>query len=95
MNYRIDRCRSKDRSQQLVVTDIALEEERPLPGNLCHTIEHFIAAVREIIDNGHGVARGEQCDTGMRSDIAGTTSDQDVHPPAFQESAFMVGIAHR
>jgi hypothetical protein len=79
MHDRINsRCREYP-SQQLAIPDISLEKARPLASNLCHTIDNLDPAVREIIDDGHGVACRKQGDTGMRANVAATAGNQDIH----------------
>jgi hypothetical protein len=48
-------------------------------GYRCHAVENLDPAVRKIVDHGHLVAGEDQCDTGVRADIAAAAGDQDIH----------------
>ena len=82
MDDGIDLRRGEDLPQKRSVPDIAKKEHRPLPSDPCNTIEHLGAAVRQVVDDRDSVARRQQCNTGVRADIACTPGNHDVHFPA-------------
>ncbi len=83
--------------QQGAVAHVTLDESRRLAGNGGDPVDHRTVAVGQIVQPDHVVAGREQCNPGMRSDIAGGTGQQQSvwHRELYRLNMRTAGPSHR
>ena len=81
MDDRLDRIGRKNPVQRIGVTDVPVDQLRPLATNLLDALQHLGRTVAEIIENQHIVVAVQQLDHRMRANIARATCHQNHESP--------------
>ena len=79
MNYAIEFILAENALQQCLVAHIAFKAGNGLAGNGFHALESLWVTIAKVVDNDDLVTCVKQSHTGVRADIARTTSDQNLH----------------
>src|SRR5690606_9641083 len=77
MHHRVDLVSGENSLKGLTIAHICTIEGRDRPsGNLRHALECHPVRIAQIVDDDHFVARSQQRDTGVRTDVAGTAGHE-------------------
>jgi hypothetical protein len=82
MDHGVEALLAKYTPQQREIPDVALHDARRFACQLLQTRQYLSGTVAQVVENGDLITLLEQVQTGMRAEVAGTASHEDVHRPS-------------